>query len=562
MGETADLVEIVALAARGEAASARRRALALSEKARDSRGSALAAVGSAFVDYLDGSFVDAIVSAERAISLARASGGAEELLLALSVRMFAGAGASWAGEQPDTDHFDLAWAMREKLAALPTESRMLAAHLLAEGALATGRLSQAQEVLDELGDIRSERAPRDEARSPFPAFMIIQRARVLLFRGELTRALPVALAATEEARAQGSAACAALCESFVPLIQANLNERGSARHMIARITKAIPIPHGMLETGAWIVCAYAYFAMGDRAKAAQCVLTAGGGPELDQVQIVDRALGYEILVTDALDRGDVEAASAWGQRSLALAAHPAATVVVEQLLARIDDARGRSDSAAHRAGVSAARSRLTGRYLDAARADLVRARALAAAGLHDVAVEQLAGLAHEADRAGIPGLRRSATHELRLLGRRLPPEAGGGWSSLTERERHIAVLAAEGFSNQVIGSTLFLSARTVQSYMSRILIGLGITSRASLPRHVAELHAAHPRAELPALTPRQTEVALLVADGLSNSEIADRLAISVKTAEKHVGEIMQRWSATSRTSIANLVVAHSLRTAG
>ena len=562
MGEALQLVEAISLASRGESAAAWELATAMSAEASDDLTVTRALVAASFTRYLDGYFLDSIVLAERAIAVAGPSDSTEARLLAYSMRMFASAGAPWAGEQPDADYFALTWSMRAELDCLDVEARMIAGHLLSEGALATGRLSEAMEVLVALGDIRSERRPDDEQRVPFPPFLMVQTARVMLFLGEMPEALPISQAATAQSVALGSDSNTALCESFTALIHAHLDNRAAARAFIASCTRRVPEPVGLIETGTWIVCAYAWFAMGERSKAAECVVIAGGTDELDNLQVADRALGYEILVADALDRGDLDAAESWGKHSLSLAAHPAATVIVEQLLARIDDARGQSSDAAERAGVSAARARLTGRYLDAARADMVRARALAASGLQDTAVQQLTGLAHDADRVGILGIRRSAARELRLLGRRLAPSPGAGWSSLSERERQIAVLAAEGFSNQVIGATLFLSGRTVQSYMSRILAALGISSRAALPRHVAALHLGSPRDDLPALTPRQWEVATLVAEGLSNHELAERLDISVKTAEKHIGEILQRWQVTSRTSIANLVVAETMRSAG
>jgi DNA-binding CsgD family transcriptional regulator len=54
----------------------------------------------------------------------------------------------------------------------------------------------------------------------------------------------------------------------------------------------------------------------------------------------------------------------------------------------------------------------------------------------------------------------------------------------------------------------------------------------------------------PDLTPREREVALLVADRLTNAEIARRLYISPKTAAVHVSNILHKLGVTSRAEVA------------
>ncbi|MCX5533685.1 LuxR C-terminal-related transcriptional regulator [Streptomyces sp. NBC_00006] len=55
-----------------------------------------------------------------------------------------------------------------------------------------------------------------------------------------------------------------------------------------------------------------------------------------------------------------------------------------------------------------------------------------------------------------------------------------------------------------------------------------------------------------ALTPREREVASLVADGLTNREIAERLVISKRTADAHVEHILTKLGVGTRTQIAAL----------
>ncbi len=52
------------------------------------------------------------------------------------------------------------------------------------------------------------------------------------------------------------------------------------------------------------------------------------------------------------------------------------------------------------------------------------------------------------------------------------------------------------------------------------------------------------------LSRREREVATLIAEGLSNAEIAERLFISERTAESHVGSILSRMGFRSRTQVA------------
>ena len=54
----------------------------------------------------------------------------------------------------------------------------------------------------------------------------------------------------------------------------------------------------------------------------------------------------------------------------------------------------------------------------------------------------------------------------------------------------------------------------------------------------------------PLLTPREREVAQLVADGLTNAELARRLFISPRTAAVHVSNILRKLGVTSRTDVA------------
>ena len=55
------------------------------------------------------------------------------------------------------------------------------------------------------------------------------------------------------------------------------------------------------------------------------------------------------------------------------------------------------------------------------------------------------------------------------------------------------------------------------------------------------------------LTERQRAVAVLVAEGLSNSEIASRLYVSQGTVKSHLATVMRRLNIRSRTQLAILL---------
>lgn len=563
MGRTEDLLDMVVLCTNADSAGAR----ALGSELLDADGITLAEASRitailALAEYLDANYSGAVVEAERGIELARASGDPDSVLLALAMRLLASAGTAWTAADPTDDYFAEVWRDRGRLSELDPEFRMIAGHVLVEATLSTGRMSEALEVLDDLAELQELRSPAAVARHAYPPFMKLQWARVAYFQGRLNDALPIVKAVADESRSNGNLLWESLAQGYLAVISAYRGDKATTRECVELMLAPFEKPVGYLGGAVYAIAGYALFAIGDTDRAAELGALGGGDEDLSNLQVGDRALTFELLVSAALARGDLAEAERWGSRSLALAAHPASAPIVEGIVAQIDLARGETAASAELAAVAAARARLTGRYLDAARADLLRARALAASGLRDSAVRELTEFAHGAQRDGIHVLFASANAELRRLGRRLPPAPGGGWASLSERERQIAVLAAEGFSNQVIGSTLFLSGRTVQSYMSRVLAALEIPSRTALPRHVADLRLGSPRDDLPALTPRQWQVAALVAEGLSNQHIASELNISVKTAEKHIGEILQRWRVTSRTSIAHLVIAETERSAG
>jgi DNA-binding CsgD family transcriptional regulator len=82
------------------------------------------------------------------------------------------------------------------------------------------------------------------------------------------------------------------------------------------------------------------------------------------------------------------------------------------------------------------------------------------------------------------------------------------------------------------------------------LAALTVAARRASQRIAAAEHAA---ALLPNLTPRERGIAGLLADGLTNREIARALVISERTVHKHLEQIYRKLGAGNRTSVAALL---------
>ncbi len=66
------------------------------------------------------------------------------------------------------------------------------------------------------------------------------------------------------------------------------------------------------------------------------------------------------------------------------------------------------------------------------------------------------------------------------------PDREGPEGRLSERERAVLVLLAQGHTNRVIAERLFLSVKTIETYRTRIADKLGLRTRADLVRYALE----------------------------------------------------------------------------
>src|SRR4051794_17703413 len=69
------------------------------------------------------------------------------------------------------------------------------------------------------------------------------------------------------------------------------------------------------------------------------------------------------------------------------------------------------------------------------------------------------------------------------------PEQPDEFKHLTEQERKILVLVAEGLTNREIAERMFLAEKTVKNYVSSVLHKLGVERRTSAAVYLSQRHA-------------------------------------------------------------------------
>jgi len=222
--------------------------------------------------------------------------------------------------------------------------------------------------------------------------------------------------------------------------------------------------------------------------------------------------------------GEVEAELAAARADSALASCPRCAselaVVSAELLARI----GRVEEAEREMAAWEGRATASDYAMGERRRARSRAAIAAADGDTAVAVSMLEALAEDLDGEG---LREDLLWARLDLGRVLAPgDREGSVRAFTEA----AVLAEE------------VGARTLQRLAAQELRGLGVRAWRRGPTARGESVAA--------LSPREVEIARLVASGASNREVAQSFFISLRTVERHMTNVLTKLGLRNRTELA------------
>lgn len=534
--EREDLVgAVLARLARGQAPLAERECAALWEGAGDPVAAALASVAA----FWRGDF-------RAAARWASESTGAvhdeESAVVALAATALAAAGDVDADGEPPWS----AALVRVQAVAEPSSPWWSAVrYLLAEAALVSARLADAAAAL-------GTGPPTGDAWRGHPCEPVLRACdvRVAAFAGDISAAIGL-LEPLRDSVAAGER-LEEVVVAVSALVLGNADDPDAVRRGVelsSALERAAELD--FVDRGVMFLLAFGAIAVDDVTTAARLVLRAGGDGGLSHSTVIDRALGLELLVVAALAEDDLAAAEAWLGSLEALAHHSAGGPVALRTRARYLLAVGDVGGAIDDLRSSIASCRAAGRVVEAAEGEIVLARARILAKDVASASRDLRALVSASDAVGHRAVRRSAAAALQPARRRLPPVAGGGWAVLSEREREVALLVLDGRELDEIAALLFVSPATVRTHVSRVLCAFGVPTRIGL------LAAARPERPVSGsvtspLSPRQREVARLVASGAGNQQIAGRLGISVKGVEKHVGDVLVRWGARSRFEIARL----------
>ena len=129
------------------------------------------------------------------------------------------------------------------------------------------------------------------------------------------------------------------------------------------------------------------------------------------------------------------------------------------------------------------------------------------------------------------------------------------WATVGQPYEEALELTETGEAAAVAAGLELLESLGAGATAARVRRGLRASGRRSIPRGPQPATRANPLG----LTRRQSEVLDLLAKGLTNSEIAAQLFVSVRTVDHHVSAILTRLDVTSRTEAVQAADGRSRR---
>lgn len=146
-----------------------------------------------------------------------------------------------------------------------------------------------------------------------------------------------------------------------------------------------------------------------------------------------------------------------------------------------------------------------------------------------------------------------AVAQLKIAGNMVPKAPRVVLSNIPSLEQGLAVL--EGGA---VGYTSALAVPEVLRQIARVVESGGLWVGPDIMQHFLATLASRPKRApsanvLDALSPRQREVAIAVAAGASNKEIARQLDITERTVKAHISSVLEALGVRDRLQLAILV---------
>lgn len=121
-----------------------------------------------------------------------------------------------------------------------------------------------------------------------------------------------------------------------------------------------------------------------------------------------------------------------------------------------------------------------------------------------------------------------------------------------EKGKNVLSLGVEGYGNSLMSSTYLHSAiETIKDNMIWIYpkftsaLIQGFTKEQAIPEYIVQ-----------SITSRELAITLLIKEGLSNSDISERLEISINTVKSHIKSIFEKLNIKNRLSLSLLFRNH------
>jgi DNA-binding NarL/FixJ family response regulator len=298
--------------------------------------------------------------------------------------------------------------------------------------------------------------------------------------------------------------------------------------------------------------------MGGRLHEAEVLATNEYGGHLARHALEATAMSALLLGRVALARGRVQTARRWLREAAALSRAPAAPDFLPQCLAWLAHAAALAGDlpAADAALVQAEEALTPGKAVYKSVLELSRAWVRAAHGEVSNARATALGVANRAEEAGQYAIAVGALHDVARLGdaagaatrlRRLASIVEGPFGPACT-DHAVALAAHDGArldqastAFEAMGAQLLAAEAAAEAAAVYRAEGRKTSMRASSARARRLLENCE-GACTPALSglapdplaPREREVAMLAAGGLTSAEIAERLVLSTRTVENHL----------------------------